>query len=88
MSERKETEIGRIPCGWDIKTIDEIKAKEPRSIISGPFGSNISSKFFVSDGIPVIRGNNLSLSINDKFIDDGFVFITEEKAKRIRNVGL
>lgn len=53
------------------------------SIISGPFGSNISKKYFVEKGIPVIRGNNLTLDYR-KFIDDGFVFVTEEKADELR----
>jgi len=63
-------------------TIDDIKAPEKGSIISGPFGSNISSKYFVSSGLPVIRGNNLSLSY-EKFIDGGFVYITQEKAEEL-----
>ena len=83
MSYWKETEIGKIPNDWQIKTVDEIKSKEPKSIISGPFGSNISSKYFVPMGIPVIRGNNLSLTVGNKFFDNGFVFITEEKANEL-----
>lgn len=66
-----------------ITTIDKICLQEKGSIISGPFGSNISSKFFVSEGVPVIRGNNLSLSY-DKFYDNGFVFVTKEKAKELK----
>ena len=31
-----------------------------RDYYSGPFGSNIGRKYFVEEGIPVIRGNNLS----------------------------
>lgn len=83
MSEWKETDIGRIPINWDVKSIDDIKSNEKKSIISGPFGSNISAKFFEPSGIPVIRGNNLSLSLSDKFIDDGFVFVSEEKANEL-----
>ena len=67
---------------WRHTTLKDICLKEKGSIISGPFGSNISSKFFVEDGVPVIRGNNLSLSL-DKFYDDGFVFVTEEKAEEL-----
>ena len=63
------------------KLIDVCK-NEKGALISGPFGSNISSKYFVNNGLPVIRGNNLSVGI-DKFIDEGFVFITEEKAKEL-----
>lgn len=63
--------------------LEDVCLKEKGSIISGPFGSNISSKFFAEKGIPVIRGNNLSL-IGKKFIDDGFVFVTKEKADELR----
>ena len=67
---------------WVHTTLKDICCPEKGSIISGPFGSNISSKFFVDKGVPVIRGNNLSLSL-DKFYDDGFVFVTKEKADEL-----
>jgi len=57
---------------------------EGRSIVSGPFGSNIGKRFFVDSGVPVIRGNNLSLDMG-RFKDDGFVFLTDEKAAEFRN---
>lgn len=63
---------------WPTRTLDQVRAPG-RSIVSGPFGSNIGKRFFVDEGIPVIRGNNLSLSM-DRFRDDGFVFLTHEKA--------
>lgn len=63
-------------------TLEKVCRPEKGEIISGPFGSNISSKYFVKEGIPVIRGNNLSLSL-DKFYDDGFVFVTKEKADEL-----
>ena len=59
--------------------LEDACLKQNKSIISGPFGSNISSKFFTEKGVPVIRGNNLTVG-KDKFIDSGFVFISEEKA--------
>jgi len=67
---------------WIHTTFNDICRSDKGAIISGPFGSNISSKFFVLDGVPVIRGNNLSLSL-DKFYDDDFVFVTEEKADEL-----
>jgi len=68
---------------WRETTAIEIIAPQKGSLISGPFGSNISSKYFVNDGIPVIRGNNLSLDIGLKFIDKDFVFITQNKAEEL-----
>ncbi|CQD31870.1 restriction endonuclease subunit S [Yersinia mollaretii] len=54
-----------------------------RSVISGPFGSNIGQRFFQNVGVPVIRGNNLTTDFR-KFNDDGFVFLTEEKADELK----
>ena len=63
-------------------TLGELVSKEKKSIISGPFGSNIGKIFFKETGIPVIRGNNLSTG-GEKFKDGGFVFITREKADEL-----
>lgn len=63
-------------------TLEKICLPEKASIISGPFGSNIGKRFFVDDGIPVIRGNNLSTTY-DKFYDKGFVYVTKEKADEL-----
>lgn len=69
----------RLPPGWNIVTVDELKSTEPRSCAAGPFGSSIGSKFFVESGVPVIRGGNLSAE-RIRFIPSDFAFITEEKA--------
>ncbi len=79
----QETTIGFIPKNWDLLKVENIKSNEKRSVITGPFGSNISSKFFVDEGIPVIRGNNLTNDFN-RFKDNGFVFITSEKADELK----
>lgn len=55
-----------------------------RSVISGPFGSNIGQRFFKTNGVPIIRGNNLTTDFK-KFNDDGFVFLTEEKADELKS---
>jgi type I restriction enzyme S subunit len=72
-----------LPQEWCWETVDTVKATG-RSIVSGPFGSNIGKRFFVEEGVPVIRGNNLSLSMG-RFNDGGFVFLTEEKAAEFKN---
>ncbi|WP_461672459.1 restriction endonuclease subunit S [Priestia megaterium] len=79
--------FGEIPNGVSIMTLEEISNKEKGSIISGPFGSNISSKFFVDFGVPVIRGNNLTEDWQ-VFNDNGYVFVTEEKAKSLKTFAI
>jgi type I restriction enzyme S subunit len=62
--------------------LGELASEEKGAVKSGPFGSNIGSRFFVECGVPVIRGNNLTIG-NEKFKDEGFVFLTEEKAAEL-----
>jgi len=72
-----------LPEHWHWSTLNDARA-DGRSIVSGPFGSNIGKRFFVDSGVPVIRGNNLSLGMG-RFSDDGFVYLTEEKAAEFKN---
>jgi type I restriction enzyme, S subunit len=67
---------------WVQTILGDLVAPEKKSIISGPFGSNIGKKYFKNEGVPVIRGNNLSTG-EEKFIDSGFVFITKAKADEL-----
>ena len=69
---------------WPKVQLQEIALGEKGAIVSGPFGSNISAKYFVEQGVPVIRGNNLTKG-QTKFIDEGFAYLTEAKAGEFRN---
>ena len=65
---------------WNICTIDALKANSNNAIAIGPFGSRMKSDCYVSNGVPVIRGNNIS---NTKSFTGEFVFITEQKANEL-----
>jgi type I restriction enzyme, S subunit len=71
-----------LPEGWEVANIQSLSGHEPKTVISGPFGSNIGRRFFVDDGVPVIRGNNLTIDLQ-QFKDDGFVFLEEDKAAEL-----
>lgn len=61
----------------------EVKIEDIASRIAmGPFGSDIKTDNFVPSGVPVIRGNNLT---RGRFREEGFVFLTEEKADELAN---
>jgi len=63
---------------WPLVTIDSIRADSRYSLVGGPFGSNLTTRDYVDEGVPVIRGVNLP---DDRsFIDDEFVFVGDEKA--------
>jgi type I restriction enzyme S subunit len=66
---------------WREYSVEDIAASTPHALATGPFGSSISSRFFQTDGIPVIRGSNLSRDVGTRLVDDDWVFISEEKAE-------
>jgi type I restriction enzyme S subunit len=65
---------------WRLTTVEEIAAPKPAAMATGPFGSSISAKYFVPSGVPVIRGGNLSTDVAIRLIDEGLVFVSEDKA--------
>ncbi|ELP3328856.1 TPA: restriction endonuclease subunit S [Vibrio parahaemolyticus] len=68
-------------CNWPTVTVEDIASESPNALATGPFGSAISSKFFTDNGVPVIRGSNLSTDTGVRLKDEGIVFVSEEKAK-------
>ncbi|MFJ5896868.1 restriction endonuclease subunit S [Streptomyces sp. NPDC093064] len=65
---------------WNFVSYESLSSTDKSSFSMGPFGSKITKENYVSDGIPVIRGVNLTQGI---FMDDDFVFVTSEKADEI-----
>jgi len=65
---------------WRICTVDQIKADGDHAIAIGPFGSRMKADKYVTDGVPVIRGNNISDTRT--FVGD-FVFVSDETADEL-----
>ena len=72
----QDSELGPIPKGWSASRVGEVSSR----IAMGPFGSRITRDNFVPDGVPVVRGGNLT----NGFVDDDFVFLTETKADELK----
>jgi type I restriction enzyme, S subunit len=68
--------------GWTEHTIADIAAEPRWSLNGGPFGSKLVSSMYASEGIPVIRGTNLPE--DKRFDDSGYVFVSPEKARELR----
>jgi type I restriction enzyme S subunit len=67
---------------WPTLTVDQIKARSNRAIAIGPFGSRMKADVYVSRGIPVIRGNNIS---ETRAWRGEFVFVSAETADELRS---
>jgi type I restriction enzyme, S subunit len=72
----EDTDLGPVPSGWSIRTIDEIAER----VAMGPFGSSIKVETFVAEGVPVISGQHLRGLMLE---DSKFNFISEEHAERL-----
>lgn len=77
--------LGKIPEHWSRLKFKFI-VNQGKIFASGPFGSSIGSQYYRDNGVPVIRGNNLSLNGDKpKYVDDGYVFLEEAKADDLSN---
>jgi type I restriction enzyme S subunit len=65
---------------WQTLTVDQIKAKVDRAIAIGPFGSRMKADTYVTSGVPVIRGNNIS---DTRAFVDEFVYVSEQTADEL-----
>lgn len=60
--------------------LEELAAHEKNATVGGPFGSNLVSKDYVDDGVPVIRGQNMG---GGRWVSGQFAFVSECKAKKL-----
>lgn len=67
---------------WRYSTLGEIAASGGGGLVDGPFGSNLPASDYVCDGVPVIRGSNLTLG-TARFVDDEFAFVSQATAERL-----
>ncbi len=72
-----DSELGEIPKTWKVNRIKDIVAEKKYSIVDGPFGTQLHNNEYVSEGVPVIR--IINLTFDGRFINEGLVFITEDK---------
>jgi len=68
-----------IPKEWSVVKLREI-GENKDSIVAGPFGSNLKVKDYTTEGVPIIRLQNIE---RNKFIDENIKYTSPEKAKEL-----
>lgn len=63
---------------WPIVRLSTLANSKKGSMAGGPFGSDLVSRDYVDEGVPVVRGVNLPK--DKKFSLDDLVFVSEAKA--------
>src|SRR5438552_570969 len=72
-------EVGVIPAEWSQMDIRGIASNARNAIVGGPFGSDLVSRDYVNQGVPVIRGQNMG----GRWVSGNFAFVTPAKAKSL-----
>lgn len=67
--------------GMPIKRVSDICVKHRQGVQVGPFGGSVSRKYFVLEGVPVLKINNISKNFLIDLADQ--VFVSEEHAKEL-----
>ena len=66
-----------IPYGWSIETLESLTPKDEKfGIVDGPFGSNLKTIHYQTEGIPIITSGYVT---NGYFYADKYLYVTKEK---------
>ena len=77
----KQTEVGMIPEDWEVISFENIRdISQKWSITGGPFGSNLKTSDYTSDGVRIIQLQNIGDGI---FYDDYKIYTSEKKANEL-----
>ena len=68
-----------IPEKWNLLKLSDL-AKKVKDIVAGPFGSNLKVSDYKSNGVPIIRLQNIERNL---FLPKNIKFISDEKAKEL-----
>ncbi|MCF4966443.1 restriction endonuclease subunit S [Nostoc sp. CMAA1605] len=66
--------LGEIPDHWEVKQLKYIKSKEKNAFVDGPFGSNLKTVHFVTDGDAFVIESEFAT--RGKLIEEGLKQIT------------
>jgi type I restriction enzyme S subunit len=70
------------PVGWFVGHFNDIVASNSYSCVGGPFGSDLTKKHYVPEGVPVIRGTNLN-GTGRWVTEEDFVYVSEDRADEL-----
>ena len=74
------SELKELPEGWVWTELSDWVWDSKNEVVDGPFGSNLKASEYVSDGIPIIRIQNVQ---RNQFINKNIKYVTTEKAQQL-----
>lgn len=76
----KDSPLGRIPVEWEVKSFGEILGKSGGVLQTGPFGSQLHSYEYVSEGVPVVMPQDIN---SNGISTSDIARITQKKAQSL-----
>ena len=71
--------ISKTQC-WQETVVGEVAAPVRNALVGGPFGSDLVSRDYVPQGVPIIRGTNMG---HGRWVDGEFAYVTSQKAESL-----
>lgn len=80
-----ESELGWIPKGWEVVSLENLLSDVHHAMRSGPFGSVLKKDELVDQGIPFLGIDNV---FPEKFVKDYKRFVTPEKYQELSHYSI
>ncbi|MGD0009336.1 MAG: restriction endonuclease subunit S [Terriglobia bacterium] len=77
----QDSPLGRIPAAWQIHPIATFAPKNRPWLRTGPFGSDLNTKHWVTDGVPVLTIGSLG---EGEVIESELLFINDVTSERLK----
>jgi type I restriction enzyme S subunit len=75
----EDSELGEIPGGWKVSSLGELFPQED-CVLTGPFGSNLHSSDYRSQGVPLILVKHVN---NGKILEEDLPLVGEHKSAEL-----
>ena len=78
----KDSPLGRIPVEWDVSPIGKYGSNERAFLKTGPFGSDLNTKHWTTEGVAVLTIGSLGTG---NVLEEELLYISEPKAEKLKS---
>lgn len=76
----KDSPIGRVPVDWRVGPISEFSPHDRSYLRTGPFGSDLNTKHWTEEGVPVLTIGSLAEGV---VLSKKLLYVTETTARKL-----
>ena len=72
----KQSWLGWVPKEWEVVSVEQFASKDKNAIVDGPFGSNLKTIHYKTEGVPIIQSGFVT---SNRFHAEEYLYVTKEK---------